>query len=85
MSIAEATTHPRREGDADVTQRGTIRKRGTTWTAYWWVEEPRGTVQRSKGGFATKRDAQNYLTKTLAALQTGAFTEPSKVTARLAT
>lgn len=79
-SIAEAGTPPRREGDADVTQRGTIRKRGSSWTAYWWVEEPRGTVQRSKGGFATKRDAQSYLTKTLAALQTGAFTEPNKVT-----
>jgi integrase len=79
-STAEAATDPRREGDADVTQRGTIRKRGSSWTAYWWVEEPRGTVQRSKGGFATKRDAQNYLTKTLAALQTGAFTEPTKVT-----
>lgn len=61
-------------------QRGTIRKRGSTWTTYWWVEGAQGSVQRSKGGFATKRDAQSFLTKTLAAVQTGAFSEPTKVT-----
>lgn len=61
-------------------QRGTIRRRGTTWTTYWWVEGPQGTVQRSKGGFATKRDAQDFLTRTLAAVQTGGFSEPSRVT-----
>lgn len=61
-------------------QRGTIRKRGSTWTAYWWVEGPRGTVQRTKGGFGTKRDAQAFLTTTLATVQTGLFTEPTKLT-----
>lgn len=64
-------------------QRGTIRRRGLTWTTYWWVEGPGGTVQRSKGGFATKRDAQVFLTETLAAVQTGLFSEPTKVTLRV--
>lgn len=61
-------------------QRGTIRKRGSTWTTYWWVEGPRGSIQRTKGGFATKRDAQVFLTATLATVQTGMFTEPTKLT-----
>ena len=61
-------------------QRGSIRKRGSTWTTYWWVDGDRGPVQRTKGGFATKRDAQIFLTATLATLQTGLFTEPTKLT-----
>jgi hypothetical protein len=36
--------------------------------------------QRSKGGFATKRDAQRFLTDTLSRLGDGAYAAPSKVT-----
>jgi len=63
-----------------MTQRGTIRKRGLTWTAYWWVDGPRGAVQRTKGGFGTKREAQSFLTTTLASVQAGVFSEPTKMT-----
>jgi hypothetical protein len=34
-------------------QRGFVKRRGTTWTAYWKVEKPSAWMQRSKGGFAT--------------------------------
>ncbi len=55
---------------------GSTRKRGKTWTAYWWVRNPEGQqVQRSKGGFATKRAAQGHLTTTLAAIGDGSYTE----------
>jgi len=57
-----------------------IRRRGTTWTAYWWVDGPTGMVQRSKGGFATKREGQAFLTETLSAIRTGGFAEPTKIT-----
>jgi integrase len=61
-------------------QRGFVKRRGTTWTAYWKVEKPSGWKQRSKGGFPTKREAQRYLTDALAALQSGTFADPSKLT-----
>jgi hypothetical protein len=61
-------------------QRGFARKRGSTWTAYWHLTERRGRRQYSKGGFRTKREAQAFLTTTLAAVQTGDFVEPSKLT-----
>src|SRR4051812_16068160 len=60
-------------------QRGMLRKRGTTWTAYWWVDGVGGSQQRSKGGFATKSEAQAYLNETLQALQRGQLAEPSKL------
>ena len=61
-------------------QRGFVRKRGSTWTAYWLLTIGDQRRQRSKGGFATKRQAQAYLNETLAALQKGDFTEPNRVT-----
>src|SRR5579884_281100 len=39
-----------------------------------------GWKQRSKGGFPTKKEAQAFLTDTIAALQKGAFTDPSRIT-----
>lgn len=60
-------------------QRGMLRKRGATWTAYWWVDAADGSQQRSKGGFATKNEAQTYLNETLQALQRGQHAEPTKV------
>lgn len=62
-------------------QRGSARKRGTTWTAYFYVNSASGRRrQRSKGGFSTKREAQAYLTSTLAALQRNELIEPTKLT-----
>lgn len=65
-----------------MSQRGFIRRRGSTWTAYWQVDSKQGRHQRSKGGFPTRKEAQAFLTATLAALQAGTFSEPSKVTVR---
>lgn len=63
-----------------MSQRGSLRKRGETWTAYWWTTGPEGARrQRSKGGFRTKRDAQAHLTSVLSAVQTGTYSEPRKM------
>ncbi|WP_433781594.1 tyrosine-type recombinase/integrase [Actinomycetospora sp. CA-101289] len=68
MTTAATTTPETRDG---------IRRRGTTWTALWWVNdtatgEPR---QRSKGGFRTRRDAVAHRTTQLAAINDGSYTE----------
>jgi integrase len=58
-----------------------VRKRGATWSAYFYVPDSNGQRrQRSKGGFHTKIEAQQYLTKTMSAVQTGEFVERSDVT-----
>jgi len=70
-------------GVNDVAQRGSIRKRGATWTAYYFVAGPDGSrVQKSKGGFRTKREAQAFLTDTLSDVQKGMWAEPTKVTVK---
>lgn len=64
-----------------MSQRGSIRKRGETWTAYWWTQDPEGKRrQRTKGGFRRKTDAQAHLTTILSAVQTGSYMEPRKMT-----
>ncbi len=61
-----------------MSQRGSTRKRGATWTAYWWVTGPDGgRRQRSKGGFAKKTAASAHLTEVLAAVQNGTWSEPT--------
>lgn len=57
---------------------GSVRKRGTTWTAYWTIRGPEGQrVQRTKGGFRTKRAAQGHLTTVIGAVQDGTYSEPT--------
>lgn len=64
-----------------MTQQGSLRRRGNSWTAYWFVTDRGGERrQKSKGGFATKRDAQAFLTEQLASLATARYVEPSKLT-----
>jgi integrase len=60
--------------------KGTIWKRGETWTYQFAVT--RGGKRRfvTKGGFRTKRECQEALTGALADWQKGARVEPSKVT-----
>jgi len=59
-----------------MSQRGSIRKRGATHTAYWFIAGRDGKrVQRTKGGFRIKREAQAHLTEVLAAVQDGSFSE----------
>src|SRR4051794_40072332 len=87
-------TTSRREGGTQVSQRGSVQKRGDTWTAYWFTVCPGGMthqrafepcpggerLQRTKGGFRTKKDGQGHLTTVLSSLQTGTYVEPAKVT-----
>ncbi len=61
-------------------QRGFVKKRGATWTAYWYTGGADSRRQHTKGGFPTKRQAQAFLNSTLAALQTGEFVAPTKLT-----
>jgi len=53
--------------------------RGGHWTAYW-EEEPTAGKRRqgSKGGFTTKRAAQEHLTAVLGAKQSGEYVPPAK-------
>jgi integrase len=63
--------------------RGSVYKRGSTWT--WHVDVGVDPVtgkrkQQTKGGFKTRRECQAALNEALTALRTGAFVEPSKRT-----
>jgi integrase len=63
--------------------RGSVRKRGTTWT--WYLDAPPDPVtgkrrQASKGGFRTRREAQEALNEALARLREGTFVLPSQRT-----
>jgi integrase len=56
-------------------------QRGSTWTVVY--DEQAGDTkrcQRTKGGFATKREAQRFLTDTLARIERGTYAQPSKLT-----
>ena len=58
-----------------------VKKRGNTWSAYFYVSDGEGERrQRSKGGFATKGDAQDYLQKTMHTVHTGEYVEPARLT-----
>jgi integrase len=61
------------------TQRGFLRRRGKTWTAYWYTETVDGRKQHTKGGFAMRKDAQVFLTDAMSAIGSGSFAEPVKV------
>ena len=62
--------------------RGRVHKRGSSWTVvYDEGRDERGKrVQRSKGGFQTRRDAQAFLTDVLSRLGDGSYAQPSKTT-----
>jgi integrase len=62
--------------------RGSVRKRGSTYTWYLDVPDPvtGKRCQRSKGGYRTKKECQAALNDALAALRAGAFVETSKRT-----
>ncbi len=61
-------------------QRGWIRKRGAVWSACFVVYENGKRKQKSRGGFRTKKEAQSFLTETLAKLQHGDLVEPTRLT-----
>ena len=64
--------------------KGSIRKRGNTWTAYWFTSEPSTgkRKQHSKGGFRTKGDAQHHLNDVIAEVQRGSWVPNSKMTVK---
>jgi integrase len=62
-----------------VSQRGSIHRRGDKWIAYWRSDTAKGRKQHTKV-FRTKKEAQEFLNDTLAAIRGGVFSEPSKVT-----
>jgi integrase len=60
---------------------GFTKKRGSTWTAYYYSPgDDRKRTQHSKGGFRTRRDAQSHLTTMLGAIQTGVSVNRRKLT-----
>ena len=63
---------------------GTIRRRGDTFTALWFVIDPATGKrhQASKGGFASEADAQRHLTMVLAEVQQGTFTRDQRLTVK---
>lgn len=62
-----------------MSQRGSIHRRGDVWIAYWRTETSEGRKQHTKS-FRTKKEAQQFLTDTMAAIRGGVFSEPTKVT-----
>ena len=68
--------------ESPLRRRGRIVKRGNTWSFIVDVkpEGAPGRDQLRRGGFTTKREAQNALTDALANLQGGVFAKPQKLT-----
>jgi len=46
----------------------------------WRVDTPDGRKQYTKSGFPTRKEAQAFLNETLAAIQGGVFSQPTKIT-----
>lgn len=62
-------------------QRGHVRRRGETHTAYWWTIGPDGgRKQASKGGFMTSDDAWDFVHERLADIRRGTYVDPSRET-----
>jgi integrase len=61
--------------------RGHVRKRGATWAVVYdeGYDEKGRRRQRWKSGFATKREAQAFLTEMLGRLGDGSYVPPSKL------
>jgi integrase len=67
-----------------VGQRGSTRKRGSTWTAYWRAVDPatNETVQQSKGGFRRQSDANKYLNTVVKQVDDGTYRRDTDMTIR---
>jgi integrase len=64
--------------------RGSIRQRGSTYTSYWDTTDPETgkRVQRSKGGFKTKKAAHAHLNEIMGSVQDGAWNPDRPITVR---
>lgn len=61
--------------------RNNVRKRGSTWTYYVYVTDGDGTRRQvSKGGFATRKEAETARVEALAAMSTGDWVRPDRLT-----
>ena len=63
--------------------KGTIRKRGESWTYQFMITDPRregGRRTISKGGFRLRREAEVALAEALAGFDDSTHVEPSKIT-----
>jgi integrase len=61
--------------------RGSTRKRGSTWTAYWDLPpdvETGERRQKTKGGFKRQKDCEAFLATVVTSVNDGAYVEPSK-------
>lgn len=61
--------------------RGSTRKRGASWTAYWDLPADPTTGKRrqaSRGGFKRQKDAEAFLSTTITKVNAGVYVEPSK-------
>lgn len=62
--------------------RGHVTQRGTSW--YYWVETGRDAAgkrkQLSRGGFATKREAERALSAVVSTIDAGSYVGPTKET-----
>jgi integrase len=61
--------------------RGSTRKRGSTWTAYWDLPGDLDTGkrrQKAKGGFKRQKDAEAFLATVIDTVNSGSYAEPSK-------
>lgn len=63
-----------------MSQRGSIHRRGDSWTVRWRTDTADGRKHHSKGGYRTKKEAQGFLTDVMTAIRGGVFAEPTKVT-----
>lgn len=53
-----------------------IKRRGQTWTAYWYASDAQGVQrQRSKGGFRLQKEAVAHLHTVLVAINAGTYSE----------
>ena len=60
--------------------RGSVYKRGATWTAHVKFQRGGRWVQSKVGGFPTRRRAEQRLTALLAEIDGGTYVAPSKLT-----
>ena len=61
--------------------RNNVRKRGSTWTYYAYVTDGAGKRRQiSKGGFATRREAEAARVEAVAAMANGSWVRPERLT-----
>ena len=53
--------------------RGSTRKRGRTWTAYWFTTDPTTgeRKQKTRGGFRTQKEAERHIASVIVAVAEG--------------